>query len=66
MWLNEATIKQGDFVKIIGRDGFYVFLKEVQGTATVRAGGANSLDKSTLAIPINRIISLEQNRIGSA
>ncbi|MGA2647924.1 MAG: hypothetical protein ABSF15_24765 [Candidatus Sulfotelmatobacter sp.] len=28
MRLNEATIKQGDYVKIMGRDGFYVFLKE--------------------------------------
>jgi hypothetical protein len=60
MRLNEATIKQGDHVKVMGRDGFYVFLKEVQGTATLRAGGANSLDKSTLAIPINRVISLEK------
>jgi hypothetical protein len=59
MRLNEATIRQGDHVKIMGRDGFYVFLKEVQGTATLRAGGADILDKSTLAIPINRIISLE-------
>jgi hypothetical protein len=57
---NEATIKQGDHVKIMGRDGFYVFLKEVQGTATLRACGARNPDKSTLAIPINRVISLEQ------
>jgi hypothetical protein len=57
---NEATIKQGDYVKIIGKDGFYVFLKEFQGTATLRAGGAKSPDKSTLAIPLNRLISLEQ------
>jgi hypothetical protein len=55
MILNEATIKQGDYVKIMGRDGFYVFLKEFQGTATLRAGGANSLDTSTLAIPLNRV-----------
>jgi hypothetical protein len=66
MRLNEATIKQGDYVKIMERDGFYVFLKVVQGTATLRAGGASSLGKSTLAIPINRIISLEPNRIGLA
>jgi hypothetical protein len=66
MRLNEATIKQGDYVKIMGRDGFYVLLKEFQGTATLRAGGANSPDKSTLTIPIHRVLSLEQNRIGSA
>jgi hypothetical protein len=64
--LNEATIKQGDHVKIMGSDGFYVFLKESQGTATLRAGGAKSPDTSTLAIPLNRLVSLEQNRIGSA
>jgi hypothetical protein len=49
-------MKQGDHVKVMGRDGFYVFLKEAQGTATLRAGGA---DKSILAIPINHVISLE-------
>jgi hypothetical protein len=59
-------MKQGDYVKIMGRDGFYVFLQEVQGTATLRAGGADILDKSTLAIPINRVMSLEKNRIGLA
>src|SRR6202049_4352189 len=42
---NETTMKQGDHVKVIGRDGVYVFLKEVQGTATLRAGGAKSPDK---------------------
>ena len=56
-------MKQGDFVKVIGRDGFYVFLEEVQGTATLRVGGAKSPDTPTLAIPINRVLSLEkQNR----
>jgi hypothetical protein len=57
---NEPTLKQGDHVKVIGRDGFYVFLKEVQGTATLRAGGAKSPDESTLAIPTNQVISLEK------
>jgi len=27
-------MNQGDYVKVVGRDGFYVFLKEVQATAT--------------------------------
>jgi hypothetical protein len=53
-------MKQGDHVKVIGKDGFYVFLKEVQGTATLRVGGARSPDTPTLAIPINRIVSLEK------
>jgi hypothetical protein len=53
-------MKQGDYVKVIGRDGFYVFLKEVQGTATLRVGGAKSPDTPTLAIPINRVVSLEK------
>ena len=56
---NERTMKLGDHVKVIGRDGFYVFLKEVQGTATLRAGGAKSPDKPTLAVPVNQVISLE-------
>jgi hypothetical protein len=52
-------MKQGDHVKVIGRDGFYVFLKEVQGTATLRVGGAKSPDTPTLAIAINQVVSLE-------
>ena len=52
-------MQPGDHVKIIGRDGFYVFLKEVQGTATVRLGSAKSLDDATLAIPIHQVVSLE-------
>jgi hypothetical protein len=52
-------MKQGDHVKIIGRDGFYLFLKEVQGTATLRVGGAKSPDTPTLAIAINQVVSLE-------
>jgi hypothetical protein len=47
-------MKQEDQVKVIGRDGLYVLLKEVQGTATLRAGGAKHPDRSTLAIPINQ------------
>jgi hypothetical protein len=40
-------MKQGDFVKIIGRDGFYLFLKEVQGIATLREGSAPRFSKMT-------------------
>ena len=50
----------GDHVKVMGRDGFYVFLKEVQGTAILQIGGATSPDRSTLTIPINRVVSLEK------
>jgi hypothetical protein len=53
-------MKQGDHVKVIGKDGFYIFLNEVQGTATLRVGGARSPDTPTLTIPINRIVSLEK------
>ncbi len=53
---------QGDHVKVIGRDGFYVFLKEVQGTATLRVGGAKSTDKPCLAIPISQVVSLEKTK----
>jgi hypothetical protein len=55
-------MQPGDHVKIIGRDGFYVFLKEVQGTATLRLGSARSLDEPTLAIPINQVVSLEPTK----
>ena len=55
-------MKPGDHVKIIGRDGFYVFLKEVQGTATVRLGSAKSPDEATLAIPIQQVVSLEPTK----
>jgi hypothetical protein len=53
-------MKQGDHVKVIGRDGFYVFLREDQGTATLRAGGVPGPGETTLAIPISRIVSLEK------
>ena len=52
-------MKQGDHVKVIGRDGFYVFLKEDQGTATLRAGIALG-SSETLDIPVSRIVSLEK------
>lgn len=53
-------MKQGDFVKVIGRDGFYLFLKEVQGTATLREGSAKSSGAPTFAIPMGRVVSLEK------
>ena len=53
-------MKQGDHVKVMGIDGFYVFLKEVQGTATLRVGGATGPDKPTIAIAIDRVVSLER------
>ena len=56
-------MKQGDFVKVIGRDGFYVFLEEVQGTATLRVGGANSPDTPTLAIAISQVVPLETTEL---
>ncbi|MGO9126552.1 MAG: hypothetical protein ACLP6G_16905 [Terriglobales bacterium] len=55
-------MKPGDHVKIIGRDGFYVFLKEDQGTATVRLSSAKSPDQPTLAIPIHQVVSLERTK----
>jgi hypothetical protein len=55
-------MKPGDHVKIIGRDGFYVFLKEAQGTATLRLGSAKSADGPTLAIPIHQVVSLEPTK----
>jgi hypothetical protein len=58
----ETTMKQGDFVKVIGRDGFYVFLKDLQGTATLKVGGAKSPDEPTLAVPINQVVSLEKTK----
>ena len=55
-------MKHGDHVKIIGRDGVYVFLKEVQGMATLRRGG-QSRDEPTLAIPIDDVVSLEHTNV---
>ena len=53
-------MKRGDHVKIIGRDGFYVFLKEIQGTATVQAGSAANRSEAILDIPVNLVVSLEK------
>jgi hypothetical protein len=51
-------MKHGDRVKVTGRDGVYVFLKEVQGTATLRVGGAQSPDEPDLPISIDDVVSL--------
>lgn len=55
-------MKAGDHVKVIGRDGFYVFLKEEQGTATLQAAGAKSANKPILAVPTNQVVSLEKTK----
>jgi len=59
-------MKNGDHVRVAGRDGVYVFLKEVQGTATLRLAlrlGGKATDEPTLAIPIDDIVSLEQRNV---
>ncbi|HEY6768122.1 MAG TPA: hypothetical protein VI386_25485 [Candidatus Sulfotelmatobacter sp.] len=54
-------MKTGDHVKVIGIDGFYIFLKEFQGTATLSVGSAATLkEPNTLSIPMDRVISLEK------
>ena len=59
----ETTVNHGDHVRVFGKDGLYVFLKEVQGTATLRLGGRKSPEEPTLAIAMDRIVSLEQPNI---
>jgi hypothetical protein len=54
-------MKPGDHVKIIGKDGFYIFLKDVQGTATVQAGSAENRGETMLDIPVRLVVSLERN-----
>ena len=53
-------MEHGDHVKIIGRDGLYVFLKEVQGMATLRVAIPKGPDELSLSIPMNHVVSLEQ------
>jgi hypothetical protein len=52
-------LEKGDHVKVMGKDGFYVFLAEVQGRATLRVGGRKSIEHPTFDVPINQVISLE-------
>jgi hypothetical protein len=53
-------MNHGDHVKIIGRDGFYVFLKEDEGMAILELGSARLLHNPVLAIPISKVVSLEK------
>jgi hypothetical protein len=55
-------VEHGDHVRVIGRDGVYVFLKDVQGVATLRRGG-KSPEESTIPIPIGNVISLEKENV---
>jgi hypothetical protein len=52
-------MKQGDHVKVTGIDGFYVFLKEVQGIATLKVCSTNDPDKPTIAVAIGRVVCLQ-------
>jgi hypothetical protein len=52
-------MRQGDYVKVTGIDRFYVFLKEVQGMATLRVCSTHDPDKPTIAIAIDRVVSLK-------
>jgi hypothetical protein len=56
------ALREGDHVKVISKDGFYVFLKEVQGTATLQPGGAKGTGQPTVAVPIDQVVSLEPTR----
>jgi hypothetical protein len=58
----ETTMEHGDHVKVIGRDGVYVFLKDVQGVATLRREG-KGLENPTIPIPLDDVISLEQENV---
>jgi hypothetical protein len=55
-------MEHGDHVKVLGRDGVYVFLKGDQGVATLRRGG-KSPDAPTIPVPIGNVISLEQEKV---
>ncbi len=55
----EAVLEKGDFVKVMGKDGFYVFLAEVQGKAILRVGGPKSTEHLTFEVPMNQVESLE-------
>ena len=59
----QVTMRQEDRVLVIGRDGPYVFVKEVQGTVTLGVGDAKSPDSPTLAIAINQLGSLETTEL---
>jgi hypothetical protein len=56
----KTAMKHGDHVRIMGSDGLYVFLKEVQGMAALRVSGRKRPEDTTLDIPIDQVVSLEQ------
>ena len=57
-------MEHGDHVRVMGRDGLYVFVKEVQGTATLRLGSTKRRDETPpYSIPIDRVFSLEQTNV---
>ena len=56
-------MEHGDHVRIVGRDGLYVFVKEIRGTATLRLGGTKRTPEPTLSIPINQVFSLEKTNV---
>ena len=43
----------------MGKDGFYIFVAEVQGKAILRVGGAESTEHLTIDVPVNLVVSLE-------
>jgi hypothetical protein len=55
-------MQRGDHVKITGKDGVYVFLTEIRGTATLRRGGKGR-DEPTVAVPIDEVVSLEHTNV---
>jgi hypothetical protein len=55
-------MEHGDHVKVLGRDGVYVFLKDARGVATLRRGG-KSPDAPTISVPMGDVISLEQENV---
>ena len=54
-------MEKGDYVKVMGKDGFYVFLVEVQGRAILRVGGTKNIEQTTFDVPINQVVSLEND-----
>ena len=55
-------MKPGDHVKVMGQDGFYVFVEEVQGMATLRVANTHSREVPNLSIPISQVVSLEKEK----
>jgi hypothetical protein len=49
----------------MGKDGFYVFLAEFQGRATLRADDGKSPEHPTFDVPIDQVMSLELESSGN-